>query len=89
MTGELLPPTAQSDVTEGVVEPQAVEALQDSVGVSGLHEQVVLVALGGRGSGGGGGGGTDVLLDLEHGVHSGRREQTGANGNYLSHIRLC
>ena len=44
MAGDLLSSTAQSHITEGVVEPQAIEALQDSVGMSGLHKQVVLAA---------------------------------------------
>lgn len=45
MTGELLSPAAQGDVTEGVVEPEAIEALQNSTGVSGFHKQVVLARL--------------------------------------------
>ena len=48
MTGELLPPTAQSHITESLVEAQAVEPLQDSAGVSALHEQEVLVTHGSR-----------------------------------------
>lgn len=84
MAGELLPPTAQSHITEGVVEPQAVKALQDCVGVPGLHKQVVLGALGGRRRDSSRS--TGVLLDLEDGVHSGRQEQRDADGNYFSHI---
>lgn len=44
MAGELLAPAAQGHIAEGVIEPQAVEAMQDSVGVLGFHEQVVLGA---------------------------------------------
>lgn len=44
MARELLAPAAQGHVAEGVVEPEAVEAMQDGVGMFGLHEQVVLAA---------------------------------------------
>lgn len=44
MAGELLAPAAQGHIAEGVVEPEAVEAMQDGVGVFGLHEQIVLGA---------------------------------------------
>lgn len=44
MAGELLATAAQRYVAEGVVESEAVEALQDRVGVFSLHEQVVLAA---------------------------------------------
>lgn len=48
MAGEFLAPAAQGHIAEGVVEPEAVEAMQDGVGVFGLHEQVVLGGRGGR-----------------------------------------
>lgn len=89
MAGELLPPTAQGHITEGVVEPQAVQALQDSVGVPGLHEQVVLAAQWGcrsGGGGGGGGGGAGVLLDREGDVHRG--QQPGVDFDDFSHVSL-
>lgn len=86
MAGELLTPAAQSHVTEGVVQPQAVQALQDGAGVPGLHKQVVLAVQGGQRSGGGGGGGAGVLLDREGDVHRGRRGQTSVDSNDFSHV---
>lgn len=83
MAGELLAPTTQGDVTESVVEPQAVEALQNSVGVSGFHKQVVLTALG---DWRGGRSHTDVLLYGESTVHDGRQRQPGVDSNYFSHV---
>lgn len=44
MARKLLSSTAQGHVTEGVVEPHAVEALQDCAGVPGLYKPVVLDA---------------------------------------------
>lgn len=85
MAGELLASTAQGHITEGVVEPQAVEALQDGVGVPGLHKQVVLLAA----HRGRGGGCSCVLLDREGAVYSGRRGQHGVDGDYFSHFSLC
>ncbi len=80
MAGELLSPTAQGHITESVVEPQAVQALEDSVGMLGLHKQVVLAAQRGWRSGSGGAG---VLLNWEGGVHS------CVDGTYFSHVTLC
>lgn len=77
MAGELLSSAAQSHIAEGVVEPQAVEALQDSVGVLGLNKQVVFAAQGGKRSSGSGAG---VLLD---------QEGDGADGNIFCHISHC
>lgn len=88
MAGELLSSTAQGHITEGVVEPQAVEALEDSVGVPGLHEQVVLAAQRGWRSGGDGcssgssSGGAHVLLERVGDVDS------GVDGHYFSHVSL-
>lgn len=87
MAGELLSSAAQGHITEGVVEPQAVQALQDSVGVPGLHEQVVLAAQRGcRSGGGGGGGGVGVLLDREGDVYRG--QQPGVDFDDFSHVSL-
>lgn len=41
MTGELLASTAQRDIAEGIVKPQAVQAFQDLVGMSRLDEHIV------------------------------------------------
>lgn len=85
MAGELLPTTAQGHITEGVVEAQAVEALQDSVGVPGFHEQVVLAARRGRRGGGSDDGG---ILYLEGDVQMGRQRQPGVDSNHFSHVFL-
>lgn len=71
MAGELLSSTAQSHITEGVVEPQAVEALQDSVGVPGLHKQVVLAAQ--RSWSSCSSDGTDILRNRDGGIQGGRQ----------------
>lgn len=86
MAGELLPSTAQGHVTEGVVEPQAVEALQDGVGVPGLHKQVVLAA---RRDWRGGSSDDGGILYLEGDVQGGRQRQPGVDVNYFSHVSLC
>lgn len=84
MAGELLAPAAQRHIAEGVIEPEAVEAVQDRVGVLGLHEQVVLGA--GRGSrcrrrrGGG------RVLDLEGEVHGGGQGQAHVHSSDFSHV---
>lgn len=88
MTGKLLSSATQRHVTEGVVEPQAVEALQDSAGVSALHKQVVLAAEGGCRKGGCRSNTAGVRWHRESGVHREERWQTDVNGNYFSHVSL-
>lgn len=73
MAGELLSSTAKSHITEGVVEPQAVEALQDSVGVPGLHKQVVLAAQRSWSSGSSSSNDAAVLRNREGGIQGGRQ----------------
>lgn len=86
MTGELLASAAQGHIAEGVVEPEAVEAMQDGVGVFGLHEQVVLVAQRGSRCCRGGCGGR--ILDLEGEVHGGGQGQPGVDSSPFSHVSL-
>lgn len=86
MAGELLAPATQGHIAEGVVEPEAVEAMQDGVGVFGLHEQVVLGArrssrccrCSGRGS----------ILNLEGEVHGGGQGQPHVDSSNFSHVLL-
>lgn len=88
MAGELLSTAAQGHITEGVVEPQAVEALQDGAGVPGLHEQVVLAARCGCGGCGGGDGDRGRILDLEGEVQGGGQGQAGVDGDHFSHVSV-